>query len=320
MPYQEEPRDVPVQFTIGPGAGSRATLVPIVIAGSVSGGADARAAYTRVIGSVPALLRRNVDHYSRVVTATLDVETPDERLNAAFRWAKVGIDKGVATNPLLGTGLVAGFRTSGDSERPGFAWFFGRDAIWTTLAINGYGDFATTKQALEFLRGFQREDGKIPHEISQSASLLPWFTAYPYAWASADATPLFIVACADYWRVSGDAAFVRAAWPSIVKAFRFSAATDTDGNGLIENTGVGHGWVEGGALYPPHEEIYLQGAWIAALEGMRDLASEVVGAPEIVAEAHAAARAGTAAAPSRPTGSPAARRTPTRRSCPGHAA
>ena len=58
-----------------------------------------------------------------------------------------------------------------------------------------------------------------------------------------------------------------ASWDSIVKAYRFSAATDTDGNGLIENTNAGHGWVEGGALYPAHEEIYLEGLWVAASRG-----------------------------------------------------
>jgi glycogen debranching enzyme len=273
MPYQEEPRDVPVQFTVDPAAGAARSLVPIVIAGSVTGAADARAVFARVLGSIPALLGRNAEHYRRLVDDTVNIDTPDDRLDRAFRWAKVGVDKGLATNPLLGTGLLAGFRTSGDSERPGFAWFFGRDALWTTLAIDGYGDFATTREALELLRGFQRDDGKVPHEISQSASLIPWFTKYPYPWASADATPLFIVACADYWRLTGDAQFIRTAWPSIVKAFRFSAATDTDGDGLIENTRVGHGWVEGGALYPPHEEIYLQGVWIAALDALRELAA-----------------------------------------------
>ena len=170
--------------------------------------------------------------------------------------------QGLATNPLLGTGLVAGFRTSGDSERPGFAWFFGRDALWTTLAINAVGRFRDDRAtALDFLRSFQRQDGKIPHEISQSASLVPWFDGFPYAWASADATPLYVIAHADYWRATR-----RPRIPRAVRGRRssrrigFRPATDTDGNGLIENTNVGHGWVEGGALYPPHEEIYLQGS------------------------------------------------------------
>ena len=177
-----------------------------------------------------------------------------------FAWAKVGVDKGLATNPLLGTGLVAGFRTSGESERPGFAWMFGRDALWTSLAIHSYGDFAAARTALEFLRKLQRDDGKIPHEISQSATLLPWFTDYEYPWASADATPLYVVAQADHWRATRRPRLpATRRWDSIVKAWRFSAATDTDGNGLVENTKFGHGWTEGSPPYPPHEEIYLQG-------------------------------------------------------------
>ena len=64
MPYQEEPRDVPVRFTIDAGTADFArTLVPIVIAGSVTGIADARATYTRVLGDIPSLVRGTVEHY-----------------------------------------------------------------------------------------------------------------------------------------------------------------------------------------------------------------------------------------------------------------
>src|SRR5207249_4672406 len=134
------------------------------------------------------------DHYARLDRDTVSVATSDGRLDTAFRWAKVGIDNGVATNPLLGTALVAGFRTSGESERPGFAWFFGRDALWTSLATTSEGDLLATKTALAFLRKYQRQDGKIPHEISQAAPLVSWFDQYPYAWASADATALYVIA------------------------------------------------------------------------------------------------------------------------------
>src|SRR5207249_4570539 len=276
MPYQEEPRDAPAEFVIEvlPET-TRSEFIPIVMAGSVSGRDQARATYDRLISRAQELYENNVLYYERLQKETVELSTPDERLNTAFAWAKVGIDKGIATNPYLGTGLVAGFRTSGDSERPGFAWFFGRDALWTSLAITSEGDFASTRTALDFLKKFQRVDGKVPQEISQSASLLPWFRDYPYPWASADATPLYVIAHADYWRASGDLHFVKVNWESIVGAYRFSGATDTDGNGLIENTGVGHGWVEGGALYPPHEEIYLQGLWIEASLGIAELAQQM---------------------------------------------
>jgi len=288
MPYQEEPRDVPVRFVIQPNTEALKThFIPIIIAGSVEGRDKAKANYDRLLAAARDLYEKNVAYYERLQNETTSIKTPDERLNTAFQWAKVGTDKGLATNPFLGSGLIAGFRTSGDSERPGFAWFFGRDALWTSLAINSYGDFAVTRTALEFLKKFQRADGKIPHEISQSASLIPWFTDYDFPWNSADATPLYIIAHGDYWRASGDVAFLKKNWESIVKAYRFTAASDTDGNHLIENstgTRFGHGWVEGGGLYPPHEEIYMQGLWIQACQSLAEL-GDVVGDTALAATA-----------------------------------
>jgi len=290
MPYQEEPRDVPARFVINVSPEElKTSFIPIVIAGGVEGREKVKAIYDRLLNSIPALYEKNVAYYERLESETVGIKTPDQRLNEAFSWAKVGVDKGIATNPYLGTGLVAGFRTSGDSERPGFAWFFGRDAVWTSLAINSYGDFRTTRTALEFLKKFQRADGKIPHEISQSASLIPWFTDYEFPWNSADGTPLYVIAHGDYWRASGDKDFLSKNWESIVKAYRFSAATDTDDNQLIENskkTKFGHGWVEGGALYPPHEEIYMQGLWIEASRCVAEMAA-VVGDSELVTKANA---------------------------------
>ncbi|MDQ3819994.1 MAG: GH116 family glycosyl hydrolase, partial [Acidobacteriota bacterium] len=295
MPYQEEPRDVPVQFVIDvPLETMRSHFVPIVIAGSTEGVGKAKESYDKLLSNAEALYEKNVAYYERLQRETTEIETPDARLNTAFDWAKVGVDKGVATNPFLGTGLLAGFRTSGESERPGFAWFFGRDALWTSFALNSYGDFATTRTALEFLKKYQRADGRIPHEISQSASLIPWFTDYPYPWASADATPLYVIAHADYWRASGDVNFLKANWDSILKAYRFTAATDTDGNHLVENTKVGHGWVEGGALYPAHEEIYMQGLWVEASRDLAEMA-EAMNDKKLADEARASAERTSAA-------------------------
>lgn len=295
QPYQEEPRDAPVEFLIEHTPEQiQANFIPIVItaastlpitpttaasstqlASTLTPRELAKRNYDRLLANVRTLYERNVTHYAALEANTLQLATPDARLDEAFRWAKVGVEKGVATNPQLGTGLVAGFRTSGASERAGFAWFFGRDALWTALALNSYGDFATTRTALEFLRRFQRADGKIPHEISQSAGLIPWFTEYGYAFSSADATPLYAIVHHDLFNSTGDTTFLKANWDSIKAAYEFTARTDTDGNGLIENTSFGHGWVEGGALYPPHEEIYMQGLWIEASRAIAELADRM---------------------------------------------
>lgn len=273
MPYQEEPRDVPLRFSLAvPLEEQRERFIPIVIAGGVAGKDEAKASWQRLLGSARALYEANVAHYRELLSRTASVITPDPRLDAAFAWARVGIDKGLVTNPLLGRGFLAGYRTSGESERPGFAWLFGRDALWTALATTSYGDASATRTALEFLGAHQRADGKIPHEISQSASLIPWFDAYEFPWNSADATPLYVIAHGDRFRATGDRDFMAKEWPKVLKAWRFTAATDTDGNGLVENTKFGHGWVEGGGLYPAHEEIYQQGVWVEACRSLAEMA------------------------------------------------
>jgi len=170
----------------------------------------------------------------------------------------------------MGTGLVAGYRTAGESQRPGFAWFFGRDAFWSTLALNSEGDFANAKTALAFVAQFQREDGKIPHEIAQGASFVNWFKDYPYGFASADATPLYIIAMHDYVQASGDVEFAKANWDHLWRAHQFLNSTYADG--FLKNFGIGHGWVEGGPLLPVKSEFYQSGLGVEAKRALSELA------------------------------------------------
>ncbi|MBL7978690.1 MAG: amylo-alpha-1,6-glucosidase [Bacteroidetes Order II. Incertae sedis bacterium] len=274
IPYQEEPRDTPNTFEIRVLPEThRGHFIPLFISGGTDGWQVAEENLKRLQANPKALYEQTTAYYKTFLSQTTSIQTPDERLNAAYTWAKIGTEKGVVDNPQLGTGLVAGFRTSGNSERPGFAWFFGRDSQWTELAMLSYGDFETVKRGLNFLKKFQFEDGRIPHEISQSAGLIDWFGKYPFGKASADATPLYVILHHAYYQATGDLAFIRENWHSIKKAWEWTSKTDTDQNGLIENTNFGHGWVEGGKLYPPHEEMYMQGLWIEACKGMAKFAN-----------------------------------------------
>ena len=243
----------------------------VVIAGSVTGRADAESEYRRLTSGYGEMLRESADYYRNYLSQTVSVELPDEQLQKAYDWARVSLVQGMVENPFLGKGLVAGYRTSGDSQRPGFAWYFGRDSFWTSLALNAAGDFADTKTALEFVSKFQREDGKIPHEISQGANFVDWFKGYPYPYASADATPLYIIAANDYVVSSGDTSFAKEKWASLWKAYQFLKST-YDAKGLPQNQGVGHGWVEGGPLLPVKTEFYQSGLGAEALRALANLA------------------------------------------------
>src|SRR5206468_7685981 len=232
---------------------------------------EAESTYKHLLSDYVAVEEDTAKYYDDYLARTVAVELPDAELQQAYDWARVSVIQGLVTNPYLGTGLVAGYRTSGTSQRPGFAWFFGRDSFWTAQALDAEGDFATTRTALEFISKYQRADGKIPHEISQGANFVNWFTDYPYAYASADATPLYIIAANDYVTKSGDTAFAGEKWDSLWKAYEFLRST-YDAQGLPQNFGFGHGWVEGGPLLPVNTELYQSGLGAQALSALSNLA------------------------------------------------
>src|SRR5881296_3830579 len=243
----------------------------IVVAASMNGRAEAESTYERLLTTYAAKELEAADYYQSYLQRTVRLDLPDSQLQKAYDWSRISVLQGLVTNPFLGTGLIAGYRTSGESQRPGFAWFFGRDSLWTSLALDAEGDFASTRIALEFISKYQRSDGKIPHEISQGASFVDWFKAYPYPYASADATPLYIIAMNEYVAESGDDDFARQKWESLWNAYQFLRST-YDSQGLPQNFGFGHGWVEGGPLLPVKTELYQSGLGAEALQALSNLA------------------------------------------------
>ena len=248
VPYQEHPQTYPLELKLHFDPKRDAdTIYPLTVT-LWHGRANAVDAAT-----ANSLLAQTNDYYEHFFDTRLTAETPDPRIDDALRWAEVAIDQGQVRHGKE-TGLVAGYYESADSARPGYAWFFGRDTLWTSYAINSYGDFALTRRALDFLFTRQRADGKIMHEYSQSAEALDW-TKTPYFYASADSTPLLVMAMADYLRTSGDLAYIKQHWEGIRKAYEFTRAHDSN-DGIYSNA-EGTGWVESWPQGMPKEEIYL---------------------------------------------------------------
>ena len=243
---------------------------------------DAVRTYNRLVQTASPLMAEAANYYSAYLRRTLNIEVPDADIGRAYDWARINLLQGMVDDPLVGSGLIAGYGVSDVRQRPGFDWFFGRDALWTALALDSEGDFTDARTVLAFLAKYQRADGKIPHEVSQSASLVPWFEDYPYAYAAADATPLFLIAMGDYAQTRGGAPFARQEWDSIWRAYQFLNST-LDSNGFAQNLGVGHGWVEGGPLLPVRTEIYEASLGIEALRSTAALA-RLLGKNEIASE------------------------------------
>jgi GH15 family glucan-1,4-alpha-glucosidase len=256
-------------FTLGEIKGHAARV--LAFAASMKSADEALAAYRRLIDRSGPLVEETERYYSAYLANTIELELPDAHLQQAYDWSRISMMKGFVDNPFLGRGLVAGYGPSKGAYRPGFAWFFGRDSFWTSFALTAAGDFANARAAIGFISHFQRDDGKIPHEISQSASLVDWFKQFPYGFASADATPLYAIAAADYVRASGDVAFAREQAPRLWKALAFMQST-LDEAGFPRNLHVGHGWVEGGPLLPVRVEFYQAGCYVESLRSLAMLA------------------------------------------------
>ncbi|MDP1623824.1 MAG: GH116 family glycosyl hydrolase [Bacteroidales bacterium] len=220
----------------------------------------------------PAQIYRNaLEHSRNILSKNLMITTPDRIFNTGYRWAMIATDRFFVNTPGMGKALVAGYSTTRHgwdgghkiNGRPGYGWYFGRDAQWSSFALLDYGDFTKVKSQLEFFNKYQDLNGKIFHEASASGVI---------HYDAADATPLYVVLAGKYFRHTNDTAFLQETWPNIKRAINFCFSTDTDFDHLIENTNVGHGWVEGGELYGSHATIYMAGAWGAALTEASNMA------------------------------------------------
>jgi glycogen debranching enzyme len=259
-PYQERPAVYPLEFHlhIDPKT-DRDRLYPLLMAvgrtKETATSAVLEAKLQDLDDHLPAIYATHAAQYRQQEQTFTAIKTPDQKLNADFGWAETSIGQLRAkAQPSGEIALVAGYYASGDSARPGFGWFFGRDSLYTLYAVNSYGDFALSREELEFLMKRQRADGKMMHEYSQTAAYVDW-SQFPYEYAAADSTPLFLTAMLDYVRSSGDVAFLRAHRDEVEKAWHFE--TTHAGEDGVYNNEQGTGWVESWPPGMPRQEIYL---------------------------------------------------------------
>lgn len=259
------PSDYPeVQFGFHVAVRGKNEAVSLVFAGSESS-QEALKTFRRLASDPHDVVSSQAKYIRDLFRRSTIIESPSPTFNDGYRWALAATERFFVETPSLGSSLMAGFGTTERgwdggqkvSGRPGYAWYFGRDACWTAFAMLLYGAHEPVREVLQFLGNHQDLNGKILHELTTSGHV---------HYDAADSTPLYIMLMGRYLRTTGDAAFVRSQFARLEKAVKFCLSTDTDGDHLIENTNVGHGWVEGGKLFPVHAELYLQACWASALE------------------------------------------------------
>ena len=102
----------------------------IVIAGSINGRDEAEKSYQILTSITNGCGESRQSFISAYLQTTPALNCPMPRLQKAYDWSRVSLFKEWFRIRRWAIGLIAGYRTSGESQRPGFAWFFGRDSLW----------------------------------------------------------------------------------------------------------------------------------------------------------------------------------------------
>jgi glycogen debranching enzyme len=201
----------------------------------IAAGDSASAVYRRLVSNAPLYWAQKVTHYQRLQDEVLSLETPDKRIDQAFEWSKVNLDQ----------------RLSCIDRHCGLS---GAASIHS-IGMSAVGNFEAVRRTLAWLASQQRDDG------SMAGGIAP------------EDTPLWLRAYFQYWNASGDDDALEQHWPNLVRAFRWAAATDANDDGLMENAAAGAG-ITGvpAARDSLLTDIHLAGVWVAALEGLQQMA------------------------------------------------
>jgi glycogen debranching enzyme len=156
------------------------------VAAGIPGAYDAASVYQHLLTDMPRLCADSLRHYLDLDSQGTEFLTPDPAANRALRWARVALDQLKICNPELGCGYVADICPSGSGCRPNYAWFF-QDALVTAPAYLEYGGSESVREILQFSQKHQLADGKIAHEVAQSAGFIDWFKGHTWPYIHADA-------------------------------------------------------------------------------------------------------------------------------------
>ena len=166
------------------------------------------------------------------------VEAESALLTSVFRQSVVDLAALRVTGDLLGEDYVL--------PAAGLPWFmtlFGRDTLITSLQTLWVGP-RLARGALHLLGALQgtrvddfrdEEPGRILHEVrSGELTQLGEKPHSPY-YGTADATPLWLILLSEYWRFTGQDAFVLGRWDKVAAALAWiDRYGDRDGDGYVE--------------------------------------------------------------------------------------
>jgi glycogen debranching enzyme len=150
----------------------------------------------------------------------------------------------------------------------GYPHVWARDSVITSLgALLSPGHEICLRTSLLTLTGQQSELGAIPNNVSVATGRLDHTNA-----GSVDSNLWFILGHLFQYRVSGDAAFLRAQWSTLEQALLWLRYQDSNGCGLLEVHEAAD-WAD--LLANRFNVLYDNVLWYAALRGMAEMAQAI---------------------------------------------
>ena len=228
------------------------------VGGSVSGPAQARAELRKALDNPEAAIRAVVGYRERLNTLS-DVSLPDNpQLARSVAWSKQmlaaseqrvedlelrAVNAGQSYPPPAGT--LRSMRWLG-AGWPDYTWLFGTDGEYTAFAAVAAGQFEPIKDHLRALRDVSeivnKGSGKIVHEVTPDGAVFFGANADE---GNTDESSKYPSAVTLVWRWTGDERFLKDLYPASVKAMKYVAGLDEDGDGWpeglgnVERTGMG---------------------------------------------------------------------------------
>jgi glycogen debranching enzyme len=224
---------------------------------------------------------------SRRALQTARVDTPNELVDAWLERSAADVEM-MLTQTAHGMYPYAGV--------PWYSTPFGRDGIITAYELL-WVDPSVARGVLQFLAATQAiadeperdaEVGKIIHEVRLGEMAALGEIPFGRYYGSVDATPLFVVLAAAYWRRTADRAALTTLWPHIQRALAWiDTYGDRDGDGFVEYVAqssrglVSQGWkdsfdaishADGSLARAPIALCEVQGYVYAARRGAAELA------------------------------------------------
>lgn len=219
------------------------TPLVIALAGSTKSHGEAKDRASEIVRHVEFHLGKLREHAARIAAGTA-LETGLEEVDAAFEWAKVGLDRCFIAPPDPGKGFVGGYAPSGGSNLPGPALLGGVAAGWASIAACSVGLGDLTRADLELRARLQARSGdmtgRVPSDISPAQRYCVDGIGHTYG--DPDPTPLFIAAVHEAWRWTGDPGIVRRNREAVLRAYtwltgRLAGGTDASALARIADMG-----------------------------------------------------------------------------------